>query len=75
MGAVWLQHPSHAVQMFRDKIKLSHITSASQAHCRPLLVLNQSEKPNEGTLSVNNTTGREVSLESMQFGHVFTHTP
>ena len=57
-----------AVRMFGAKLKLSCIAAVSQAHLRPRLILNLLVKQDEGTPSFNQTTEREVALESMLFG-------
>ena len=63
-----LLHTAAAVQMFRDKLKISHIAEVYKMHRQPHLILNLLEKPNEGKPSVNYTTNRYVELESIQFG-------
>ena len=60
-----------AVKLFRDNLKLFHITAVPQEHQRPRLILNLWAQPYEGTTSVNDTTDREVALELMQFGSAF----
>ena len=60
------------VWIFGEKFKLSRITEVPQAHCQLRLSLNMSEKLDKGTPIVNNTTDREVTPESMQFGISFT---
>ena len=57
-----------AVRMCGEKLKLSRIAAVPQAHFRPRLILNLSEKPDVGMPSVNDTTNRETVLESLQFG-------
>ena len=44
------------VGVFGDKLKLSWISVIPQEHLRMRLIVNLSEKPYEGTPSVNNTT-------------------
>ena len=59
-----------AVQIFGENLKLSRITAVPQAHFRLRLILNLLAKPDKGMPSVNNTTGREVAPELIQFGRV-----
>ena len=61
------------VRMLRYKLKLSLIDVVPQDHQRPGLILNLLTKPNEGKSSVNTTTGRDVTPESMQFGRDLPH--
>ena len=56
-----------AARVFGDKLKPSCITAVPQDHHRPRLVLNLLENPDDGTPSVNDTTGREVIPGSMKF--------
>ena len=49
------------VQVFGDNLKISLIAAVTQAHQQMCLILNMLENPNEGTLSVNKTTDREVA--------------
>ena len=62
-----------AVQVFGEKLKLSCITVSPQDQRRPQLILNLSAQPDKETPSVNVTTDREISPESMQFGRAFPH--
>ena len=57
--------------MFGEKLKLSRIAVVLQAQRRPPLILNLSAIPDKETPSVNNTTDREITLDSMQFGRAF----
>ena len=50
------------VRIFGEKIKISRISALPQAHIQPHLILNLLSKPDEGTLSDNDTTDREVAL-------------
>ena len=59
------------MQVFGDKLKLSHITAVPQAHLRPRLIINLSDQPDKETPSVNDTMNREISPESIQFGISF----
>ena len=45
----------------------------TQAHCRPRLILNLLAQLDSDTSSVNKTTDREASPESLQFGRAFPH--
>ena len=54
--------------MFGEKLKLSHIAAVSKAQRRPRLILNLLAPPDKETLSVNDTTDREITPESRQFG-------
>ena len=56
------------VRVFWDKLKLSCIADIPQDYFHPRLIINLLAKTNEGMPSVNNTTYRDVSLESMKFG-------
>ena len=60
-----------AVQLFREKLKLSCIAAVPQAHHRPCLILNFLNQTNKETPSVNGTTDRDIDPESMQFGRDF----
>ena len=62
-----------AVRIFGESLKLYRIMVVPQLRFRPHLILNLSEKPDEGIPSVNETTDREVSPELMQFGPAFPH--
>ena len=57
-----------AVCIFGEKHKIYCIMEVPQAHLRQHLILNLLTKPDKGTPSINNTTNRDVALESMQFG-------
>ena len=57
-----------AIQLFGERLKLSCIAALPQAHRRLCLILNLSEQPDSDTFSVNETTEREATLESLQFG-------
>ena len=57
--------------MFGDNMKLSRIPEVTQEHCRLCLIINLVFQPDEGMPSVNDTTEREVSPESMQFERAF----
>ena len=57
--------------MFEEKLKLSCIAAVPQAQRRPRLILNLFAPPEKETLSVNNTTEREISPESIHFGRAF----
>ena len=59
------------VQLFGEKLKISRITTVTQAHCRLHPILNLWEKLDVGTPSVIDTTNREVAAESLQFGRSF----
>ena len=59
------------MRLFGERLKLSHITAVPQAHRLPRLILNLSVQPGSNTLSVNETTNREATLESLQFGRAF----
>ena len=65
---------TYAVSLFGDTLKLSHIEMVSQEHHRPHLILNLPAQPDEGTPGVNDTTDREVVLESIKFGRAFPRT-
>ena len=60
-----------AVKLFGDKLKLSRIAAVPQDQCRPRLILNLLAQPNKETPSVDDTTDREISPESTQFGRAF----
>ena len=60
--------------MFGDKLNLLWITEVHQDHHRMCLILNMSAQPDGGTRSANDTTYREVTQESMQFGCVPSHS-
>ena len=47
-----------SVRVFGDKLKLSCITAVPQEHHRPCLIINLSEKSDEGMPSVEDTTDR-----------------
>ena len=59
------------VRLFGDNMKLSRIPEVTQEHCRLCLIINLVFQPDEGMPSVNDTTEREVSPESMQFERAF----
>ena len=59
------------VRLFGDNIKLSCIAAVPQTQRKPRLILNLSAPPDKETPSVNDTMGREISPESMQFGREF----
>ena len=59
------------MRLFGEKLKLSCIAVVPQAHRRLCLILNLSAQPDSNTLSVNETTDREATLESLQFGWAF----
>ena len=60
-----------AVQLFKDKLKISFIAAVPQAQHQPCLILNLSAPPDKETPSVNDTTDREIAPESIQFGRAF----
>ena len=62
---------SGVVRLFGYKLKLSRIVMVPQESHRLRLIINLSEKPNEGTPIFNNTADREFAPESMQFGLAF----
>ena len=64
---------AYTIRLFGDKLKLFCIAAVPQEHHRPCLILNLSEKSDEGTPSVNNTMDREVALVSIQFERTFTY--
>ena len=57
-----------AVQLFREKLNLPHITDIPQDQRRPPPILNLLAQPNKETTSVNNTTNRDITPDKMQFG-------
>ena len=59
------------VRLFGEKLKLFRIAAVPQAQRRLRLILNLLVPPNKETPSVNDTTDREISLDSMQFGRAF----
>ena len=59
-----------AVRLFGGKIKLFRIVAVSEVHFQPRLILNLSDKPDKGAPSVNDTTDRQIALESMKFWRV-----
>ena len=59
------------VRLFRENLKLYQIAAVPQKHRRPQLILNLSKQPDEGTLSVNESTVRYIAPDSMQFGRAF----
>ena len=61
------------VRLFGEKLKLSCIAAVPQAQRRLCLILNLSAQPDKETPSVNVTTDREISPESMQVGSAFPH--
>ena len=61
------------VRIFGKNLKLSRIAAVPQEHRRPRLILNLLAQPNKGMQSVNDTTVRESTPESMKFGHAFPH--
>ena len=60
-----------AIQLFGERLKLSHIAAVPQAHCCPRLILNLLAQPESDTPSVNDITNREAALQSLQFGRAF----
>ena len=54
-----------AIQLFGERLKLSRIAAAPQAHRRLRLILNLSAQPDSDTPSVNETTNREAVPESL----------
>ena len=46
----------YAFRVFGDKLNLSRITAAPQAHQQPHLIIDLSANPNDGALSFNNNT-------------------
>ena len=54
-----------AIRLFGERLKLSCIAVAPQAHRRLHLILNLSAQPDSDTPSVNETTDREAVLESL----------
>ena len=63
---------SDAIQLFGERLKLSRIGAMPQANHCPQLILNLSEKPDSDTPSVNDTTDREATPESLQFRRVLS---
>ena len=59
--------------MFGDKLKLSCVAVVPQEYLWLRLILNLPENLNEGTPSFNGATEREVTPDSVQFGHAFPH--
>ena len=57
-----------AMQLFGERLKLSHIAAVLQAHRHLHLILNLLAQPESDTLSVNETTNREAAPKSLQFG-------
>ena len=57
-----------AVQIFGVRFKLSCITEVPHAHFKSRLILNLSEKHDEGMPIVNYTIEREISPETIKFG-------
>ena len=60
-----------SVGVFWENINLSYIAAPPQKNLWTRLILNLLVKPNEGTTSVNYTTGREFVLESIHFRRTF----
>ena len=56
------------MQIFGVRFKLSCITEVPQAHFQSRLILNLSEKHDEGMPIVNYTIEREISPETIKFG-------
>ena len=59
---------AYTIRLFEEKLKLSCIAVVPQAHRSPCLILNLLEQPDSDTPSVNDTTNRETTPESLQFG-------
>ena len=55
--------------VFRENLKLSHISLVYQAHLRTRLIVDLSTQTGRVTPSFNGTTDREIAPESMQFGY------
>ena len=62
-----------AVSLFRGNLKLYRIATVDQEHLHPRLILNLLAQPDERKLDINDTTEKEVALESMQFWRAFPH--
>ena len=60
-----------AIRLFGEKLKISCITAVLQSHHHPRLFLDLLEKPYSDTPSVNESTDREATPESLQFGRSF----
>ena len=59
------------MRFFGDKLKLSCIMEVPHERCRPRIILNLLAELDEGMPNVNDTTDREVALDSMQFWRTF----
>ena len=62
------------MRFFGDKLKLSCIMEVPHERCRPRIILNLLAELDEGMPNVNDTTDREVVLESIKFGRAFPRT-
>ena len=56
------------VQIFGEQLKISCISAVPQSRCCPRIILNLSSQLDKETLSVNNTTDRDIAPYSMHFG-------
>ena len=59
------------IRPFGERLKISCIAAVPQAHRCPCLILNLLSQPDSDTPSVNDTTDREATPESLQFGGAF----
>ena len=73
-GLIILISTADSVRLFGDKLNLSRIVAVPQTHFCPRLIRKLLGKLDDSMPSVNNTTGREVALESLQFGKYFPRT-
>ena len=67
-GSSILLPAADVIRLFGERMKLSCIAAVPHTNRRLRLILNLLAQPDSDTPSVNDTTNREASTESLQFG-------